>query len=105
MKSMVKILVTLSLLLPLTGCWKPSWFSQDAQKEVIQEPLKGHQATQQPQEHVCSHPGCKKNHGKNHKHHDEVEVQGIRIESEEVEIQALDENDFDEDFEESDYTI
>ena len=105
MKSMVKMLLTLSLLLPLTGCQFPDWFSKGPKKEAAQEPVKGIQASQQQQEeHVCTHPGCKKNHGKKHKHnHDEVQVQGI--ESEEVEIQALDENDFDEDFTESDYTI
>jgi hypothetical protein len=104
MKSIVKMLLTLSLLLPLTGCQFPNWFSKCEKKEVAQEPVKGIQASHQQhkEEHVCTHPGCKKNHDKKHKH-EEVEIQGI--ESEEVEIQTLDENDFDEDFTESDYTI
>jgi hypothetical protein len=111
MKSTVKTALTLSMLLPLAGCFDFGWSKKENKVENAEV---AHHGAAQEKSSKCSHKGCthdhsKDGHKKSHHHEDEVKTQDMNEDMDEemdmnngeVEVQDLeedaDEND-DEDF-------
>ena len=109
MKSIIKTALTLSMLLPLAGCFDFGWSKKENKSEKSEV---AHHGAAQEKSGKCSHKGCTHDHSKDeHKksgHHDkdEVEVQDMENEVEvegiedEVEVEGIEEDDadMDEDF-------
>ncbi len=90
MKSFVKTALTISLLLPLAGCWDFGWSKKETKQG--ETGMQGHTHAGKQ----CSNPHCKHDHSKKNG----VETQGRREDDEEnfyeeenVEIQDFDDAD------------
>ena len=103
MNSITKTALTLSLLLPLAGCWD-CWSTKksEEQGEVATHGHTGEKASK------CSHKGCTHDHSKDEHTKDSkvaTETTTEAIENdEEVEIQSMDDDNMDNDMNNEDYS-
>lgn len=90
MKANIQTIITLALLLPLTGCWNSSEPKKHEQHEKGAVAGHGHEEKHSGK---CSHKGCKHDHSKDghKKHRDEVKTQSMN------EYDDEDEDDMDDD--------
>lgn len=95
MKSIVKTALTLSMLLPLTGCWDFGWSKKEQKHEQGQAPM-NHASEQAAKESQCSHKGCTHDHSKDGGHHNDHSKKAHHND-----VKVQDYND-DEDFEDMD---
>ena len=106
MKSMLKTVAAMSVLVTLAGCdWSFGWFKKN--DEVKHEQAQQGAHHDQQQGHKCSHEGCShKSHDKHDKKDKHDKHHNVKTQSEDdedmqpmddVEVQAADDEDEDED--------
>lgn len=116
MKSTIKTALTISMLLPLAGCFDFGWSKKENKVEKSEKVEAAQHGAAEEKAGKCSHKGCSHDHSKDgqkksHHHDKEVKVQDMEDDmdeemnedmNEEVEVQDLEEDaeDMDEEMEE-----
>ena len=80
MKSIIKTALTLSMLLPLAGCFDFGWSKKEKNADKVEKAEVAEHGSADEKASKCSHKGCKLDHTKgSHKKagHDSVKVQGM----------------------------